>query len=171
MNYYDFDANWDSFLKSWYSHEVQHALKIEIECYKPLGFFKHYQQGDPLWKHTKSLYWKLRCVARAKQLMIHEQHLTKFKKTMQTQFGFPHDTTNHYFATCFSKQVERCHPVKDTIHAFIIPELSFLLKRTMRTCAEVLFPTEIIEITTDNVITIGKHIKFDLLGFYNERYG
>lgn len=169
-NYYDFDTNWDAFLKAWYSHDVQHILALEIECLKTLGFFKHYQAGDPLWKHTQSLYWKLRCAAKAQQLLKDEQHLVKFSRTMQTQFGFPLNTKDFYYATCFHKAVERCYPVKDTIHAFIMPELSFILKQTMHKCAETLFPGEIIEITKDNIVTVKKNIKFDLLGFYNQKY-
>lgn len=167
--YYDFDANWDSFLKAWYSHEVQYTLALEIECLKSIGFFKYYQHGDPLWKHTRSLYWKLRCAARAQQIMKDEQHLIKFRRTMTNQFGFPCNMKNFFYTTCFSTLVERCHPVKDTIHAFIMPELSFLLKQSMQKCAETLFPGEIIEIKND-VITIKKTIQFDLFGYYNQKY-
>lgn len=168
---YDFDSNWNIFLKAWYSHDVQYTLALEMEGLKSLGFFKYYQKGDPLWKHTQSLYWKLRCAAKAQQLMHQEQHICKFQRTMQTQFGFPINSKDFYYATCFKTTVERCHPEKDTIHAFIMPELSFLLKNTMRKCAEVIFPAEIIEITNDNIITVNKHIKFDLIRYYNQKYG
>lgn len=169
--YYDFDVNWDSFLKAWYSHDVQYTLALEMECNKPLGFFKYYQPGDPLWKYSQSLYWKLRCAARAQQLMKEEQHLMKFKRTMQSQFGFLNNSKDFYYATCFKATVERCYPQPNTIHAFIMPELSFLLKNTMRQCAQTLFPQDLVEMTNDNIVMINKSIKFDLLGFYNQKYG
>lgn len=168
--YYDFDANWTSFLNAWYSYPVQYTLALDVECAKTLGFFKYYQSGDPLWKHTQSLYWKLRCAAAAQQLMKDEQLLTKFKRTMQGQFGLPYNPKDFFHSTCFSELVARCHPVKDTIHAFILPEFNLLFQRTMMKCAEILFPTEIIETSSDNIITV-KNMRFDLFGFYNLKYG
>lgn len=173
MSYYEFDANWESFLHVWNTPRVQHSLELDIHLWKEMGFFHTYTKGDPLWKQTKTTYWLSKCVELAKNRSNAERHIHMFKRTMSVVCPRI-STTELYYKTCFKMVIRDCEPKPNTIESFIIPEGVFIFKNTMLECARLLFPNNPVGMCMLNgrMITVVSpmNILFDLFGYYFDKY-
>lgn len=173
MHYYDFDKHWDTFLTVWHSQEVQHQLALEIEEWKPLGFFKDYSLGDPMWSQTKTMYWKLKCLRAAKAQAKQEQHMQKFRNVLSTQYGlFP--TRTDFEQICLKQLIKDHQPAANSIHSFIFPEATFMLRKTMLKCAQCIFQHKYIDVISVGakfkILIPDENIVFDLFGYYFLKY-
>lgn len=157
--YYDFDANWQEFLGVWKTPEVQYALALDIEIWKPLGYFKNYRPGDDLWKYTKTLYWNLKAMNMANEIAKRDR--PKLNKVMMHQFGF---TVQYNIKATY----ETCFPQSNTIHAFMMPEAELILKHSLLECANKLLGGAIM--TSEYILIPSKKIVFDLIGYYQYKY-
>jgi len=168
-NYYDFDQNWETFLQVWKSHEVQHSMLLDIEASKLLGFFANYRKGEPLWKYTRTLYWKLKINEIARADADSKNHAFKIKKSLHN-FGLNIDVKTFYDKVYISRIASDYNPKPDTIDSFIMPEGSYIFLKSLALCAKILFPDDSVRIDFVNlrrcVVIKEKHIIFDLFGYY-----
>jgi hypothetical protein len=169
--YYDFDVNWTEFLLIWNSYEVQVSIILDVEHWREFGFFKRYKDNDPLWKESKSMYWNNKILTQAHDQMKNEQHIKKFKTTMNSFGLFQKNTAKAYEAICFKHIVNEFIPKPNTIHAFIMQEGRYIFKNTLALCAKLLFPGEKITFKAINTILIPeRQIIFNLYDYYFLKY-
>lgn len=174
--YYDFDKNWDKFIEIWYSKEVQNSLDEDITHWKEFGFFKNYDPNEPaLWKQSKSMYWTNKIMRNAQDIIVSENHIRKFQKTMSQYndiYKVKSTAKEAYYKLCLHHVIKDMEPKHNTIHSFIMPEAKYIFKNTMLLCAKILFPgDDIVFSATKNCIIIPQYkVIFDLIDYYYLTY-
>ena len=170
--YYDFDVNWNTFIKVWNSDTVQHAMEIDMTQWKEIGFFKFYIPGNPLWKETRTTYWTIKLTEQALNKIHNNNYINKIKKIDNCMFR--HHTNKLYRKIIFKHVIEECEPKQDTIDSLYMPEGFMIFKMAMRTCAYELFPNEIIRCLYNKnkwcILIPRLEIVFDLFSYYSWKY-
>lgn len=172
LEYYDFDANWDAFLRAWRSPPVAHAADLDAAIWREMGFFKNYRHGDPLWKQTKTTYWIYKLAELAQAKAREERHAAMYRRTMDVVC--PRLSSSAlYYRVCFAEVIKGCEPRPGTIESFGMPEGAFVFKNALLECARALFPAGSVGMFTLNgrtLIVVDSKTVLDPFGYYFHRH-
>ena len=184
-HFYDFDANWDSFLDIWKSDWIQMRLDEQMSfwCEAYLNGEMIWVSGDMLWKYDKTRYWddKIFDIVQASADNYYPNYLKKWIASHE-RFGIQYatkDVARHSFFNSIDYYNEDMYrdscPKVDTIHAFYLPYSKHILTTIFyEICASLIPNTNRVWLfdryDNDIILLSDDKIIFDLDGFYRWKY-
>lgn len=175
--YYDFKANWKTFLKAWKTPSVQDVLYEDMQnwCkdhayYEPDGTKPVYKRGDPLWKFSRTDYWATKHMDAANDHVEKNNCIAKFKRTMEQQgrkFKNEETLQDAFYEICFDEICADFAPKPDTLESMIMIMGGQFLYPAMAEAAMVMGLDDYIVQTDEGVVLLpGKKMVFDFTGYY-----
>ena len=184
--YFDFDENWQQFLRIWKTEPVQRVLDehMEIWCTNqayfenmPDGSYRRpsWNRSTPLWRLSRTDYWhnKITKTLHDNTQAEHRWFVDGLRRAGLKRKLDEDDTWRMYIKQKSDMLYERNSPRKDSIDSFIMRMGKNYLHSAFVETARIMFPDEhIIEMKSDNldILLCNRKMVFDIFGFYHEKY-
>jgi hypothetical protein len=190
--FYDFDANWGSFLEVWKSAAIQSALKPHMDSWcrshaydtDARGNRPAWREGDPLWHLSRTDFWDINIRDSVDSHIDKNRMVEHMSRTMKNVMARPNITKDRCVDTLYAVLqssgeydllYERYSPKPDTIESLILVLGKNHLSHALFHVANMLFPDDDLVLTTDEeqidiILVPDKHVVFDLLDFFYAKY-
>jgi hypothetical protein len=182
--FYDFDANWDKFLKIWKSEPIQDRLEYDMTnwCKNHTKDMK-YKRGDQLWTFSETDYWSKNyndeVINEAMDEVCEYEMVNTYYKRMKEILGDSYDRCkdkdDDIFQICMSAVMKKFTPKNDSLESLIMISGKNYIIESLYEVAKIIFRNKIIVLVDDadennNFILIpSEKIVFDLFDYYFER--
>jgi hypothetical protein len=164
--FYDFDANWEEFIKIWNSDDVQDILERDMNnwCTEELHSRQTYERGDPLWTFSKTDYWFTKLNDAAWEEVHKYNMIETFHKRMKQLYGKNYTDDKdlvfeHFDETWHNAIMEQYAPKPDTLESMIMIMGKNYLSDTFNKVAKIIYnqsdydsDEEVYGTPTDNII-------------------